>query len=64
MVGEAWTMLSGKGSYFQDQANPKPIFRFGDTGSQGIFEVTDFVITTTGPGMCLSSATDLKLNNS
>ncbi|KAF9481746.1 glucan 1,3-beta-glucosidase [Pholiota conissans] len=49
MVGEAWTVLAGKGSAFQDQNNPRPVFRVGETGSQGITEITDIVFTTVGP---------------
>ena len=49
MVGEAWTVLAGKGSAFQDQNNPQPVFRVGTSGSQGIMEITDFVFTTIGP---------------
>ena len=49
MVGEAWTVLAGKGTSFQDQNNPQPVFRIGTPGSQGIMELTDFVFTTIGP---------------
>jgi len=49
MVGEAWTVLSGRGAAFQDQNNPQPVFRVGTPGSQGIMEITDFVFTTIGP---------------
>ncbi|KDR79424.1 hypothetical protein GALMADRAFT_223633 [Galerina marginata CBS 339.88] len=49
MVGEAWTVLAGKGSAFQDQNNPKPVFQAGAAGSQGILEITDILFTTIGP---------------
>ncbi|KAF8900725.1 exo-beta-1,3-glucanase [Gymnopilus junonius] len=49
MVGEAWTVLAGKGSAFNNANSPKAVFRIGDTGSQGIMEITDFVFTTIGP---------------
>ncbi|PPQ70366.1 hypothetical protein CVT24_013141 [Panaeolus cyanescens] len=49
MVGEAWTVLLGKGSNFQNQNSPRPVFRIGDTGSQGIVEITDIVFSTVGP---------------
>ena len=50
MVGEAWTVLAGKGAAFQDRNNPEPVFKVGAAGSQGIMEITDFVFTTIGPG--------------
>ncbi|PPQ78469.1 hypothetical protein CVT25_011864 [Psilocybe cyanescens] len=49
MMGEAWTVLAGKGSAFQDQNNPRAVFRVGETGSQGILEISDIVFTTIGP---------------
>lgn len=53
MVGEAWTVLAGKGAAFQDRNNPEPVFKVGAAGSQGIMEITDFVFTTIGPGAYL-----------
>jgi len=50
MVGEAWTVLAGKGARFQDKNNPRPVFRVGEIGSQGIMEITDFIFMTIGPG--------------
>jgi len=49
MVGEAWTVLMGKGSAFSDQSNPTPVIQFGAPGSSGILEVTDFMFSTQGP---------------
>ncbi|KAH9476293.1 putative glucan endo-1,3-beta-glucosidase [Psilocybe cubensis] len=49
MTGEAWTVLAGKGKAFQDQSNPRPVFRVGEVGSEGILEISDFVFTTIGP---------------
>jgi glucan 1,3-beta-glucosidase len=51
MVGEAWTVLAGKGSNFQDQKNPRIVFKVGDQGSRGVTEITDIVFTTIGRGM-------------
>jgi hypothetical protein len=50
MVGEAWSVLAGKGPAFQDQDNPQVIFKVGEEGSQGILEITDIVFSTVGPG--------------
>jgi glucan 1,3-beta-glucosidase len=49
MVGEAWTVLAGKGSNFQDQTNPRAVFKVGATGSQGIMEITDIIFSIIGP---------------
>ncbi|PPQ70273.1 hypothetical protein CVT26_014562 [Gymnopilus dilepis] len=49
MVGEGWTVLAAKGSNFNNANSPRAAFRIGDTGSQGIMEITDFVFTTIGP---------------
>ena len=49
LVGEAWSVLAGKGPMFQDQKNPQVVFRVGEKGSQGITEITDVVFTAVGP---------------
>ncbi|KAF9531445.1 exo-beta-1,3-glucanase [Crepidotus variabilis] len=49
MVGEVWTTLVGKGANFQDQNNPRVVFKVGDSGSQGVTEISDFVFSTIGP---------------
>lgn len=49
VVGEGWSVLAGKGPKFQNQYEPKVVFRVGEIGSTGITEVTDVVFTTVGP---------------
>ncbi|KAF8634678.1 hypothetical protein AX15_000779 [Amanita polypyramis BW_CC] len=49
IVGEAWSVIAGRGPYFQDINNPQPIVRVGAPNSQGIIEITDIVFTTIGP---------------
>ncbi|KAF9567581.1 exo-beta-1,3-glucanase [Agrocybe pediades] len=49
IVGEAWSVIAGKGSAFADQNNPQPVVRVGDSGSSGIMEITDMIFTTMGP---------------
>ncbi|KAF9532307.1 exo-beta-1,3-glucanase [Crepidotus variabilis] len=49
MVGEAWSVIAGKGSNFQNQNSPQVVVRVGDTNSQGILEITDIIFTTIGP---------------
>jgi len=52
-VGEAWSVLAGKGEAFSDQENPQVVVRIGETGNelqqQGTVEITDIVFTTVGP---------------
>ena len=50
LVGEAWSVLAGRGPAFEDQDNPQVIFKVGEEGSQGITEITDIVFSTVGPG--------------
>lgn len=51
IVGEAWSVIAGRGSAFQNQDNPRPVVRVGTPGSQGIVEITDMLFSTIGPGM-------------
>ncbi|KAJ7500847.1 exo-beta-1,3-glucanase [Mycena galericulata] len=49
MVGEAWAVIAGKGSTFQDMNNPQPVVQVGAPGSSGLVEITDIIFTTIGP---------------
>ncbi|KAF9027350.1 exo-beta-1,3-glucanase [Hymenopellis radicata] len=49
MVGEAWSVIAGTGSAFQDAFNPTAIVRVGEYGSTGIVEISDIVFATIGP---------------
>ncbi|PFH50090.1 glycoside hydrolase family 55 protein [Amanita thiersii Skay4041] len=49
MVGEAWSVIAGKGSAFQNVNSPQPVVRVGASGSQGLVEITDMLFTTIGP---------------
>ena len=49
MVGEGWSVIAGKGTAFQDQANPKPVVKVGSVGSSGPVEITDMIFSTIGP---------------
>ncbi|KAJ7579936.1 exo-beta-1,3-glucanase [Mycena floridula] len=49
MVGEAWSVISGAGDAFKDQANPVPVIRAGETGSKGVLEISDIIFSTVGP---------------
>lgn len=54
LVGEAWSVIAGSGSAFQDQANPQVVVRAGDTNSQGILEISDIIFATVGPSMLVT----------
>ncbi|KAF8184875.1 glycoside hydrolase family 55 protein [Mycena galopus ATCC 62051] len=49
VVGEAWSVISGAGTAFQDQDNPQVVVRVGEPGSQGVVEITDIIFSTVGP---------------
>ncbi|KAF7292594.1 hypothetical protein MIND_01157200 [Mycena indigotica] len=38
----------GTGSNFASQANPRPVIQVGNPGDNGVVEMSDLVITTTG----------------
>jgi glucan 1,3-beta-glucosidase len=50
MVGEAWSVIAGRGFFFQDQQNPKVVVKVGYEDSQDIVEITDIIFSTVGPG--------------
>ncbi|TFK54506.1 exo-beta-1,3-glucanase [Heliocybe sulcata] len=49
IVGEAWSVIMGSGSAFQNQNSPEAVVRVGDTNSQGVLEISDILFTTRGP---------------
>ncbi|GBE82055.1 Glucan 1,3-beta-glucosidase [Sparassis crispa] len=49
MVGEAWSVIMGGGSAFQNQNSPTVMVRVGESGSSGIMEISDIVFATQGP---------------
>ncbi|KAL4069050.1 glycoside hydrolase family 55 protein, partial [Scleroderma citrinum] len=49
IVGEAWSVILGGGSVFQDQNNPKVVVQAGAAGSIGVMEISDMIFSTMGP---------------
>jgi len=49
IVGEAWSVIAGQGSAFQDESNPQPVIKVGSVGSSGPVEITDMIFSTIGP---------------
>ncbi|KIM38529.1 glycoside hydrolase family 55 protein [Hebeloma cylindrosporum] len=51
LVGEAWSVIAGKGPAFQNQLKPQVVVRVGERWgqSQQVTEITDVVFTTVGP---------------
>ncbi|KAI0724043.1 exo-beta-1,3-glucanase [Cerioporus squamosus] len=49
VVGEAWSVIMGGGSAFQDQNNPKVMVKVGNAGDEGIVEISDIIFATKGP---------------
>ena len=53
IVGEAWSVIMGSGSNFNNQNIPQVVVQAGAPNSVGILEISDIVFATRGPGMCL-----------
>ncbi|CAK5270966.1 unnamed protein product [Mycena citricolor] len=49
VVGEAWSVIAGRGSAFQDVNNPRAVVQVGAPGSTGVMEISDIVFVTIGP---------------
>ncbi|KAF7564009.1 hypothetical protein G7046_g99 [Stylonectria norvegica] len=49
IVGEIWPLIMAGGTAFQDQANPKPVWQFGQKGDVGNVEIQDIIFETVGP---------------
>nr|ADX07323.1 putative exo-beta-1,3-glucanase [Flammulina velutipes] len=49
IVGEAWSVIAGKGSAFQNAGSPVPVVKVGEVGSTGMVEITDIIFSTIGP---------------
>ncbi|KAL7931284.1 glycoside hydrolase family 55 protein [Trichoderma chlorosporum] len=45
LVGEAWSTISGGGSFFKDASNPKPVVQVGNDGDVGVAQLQDFRFT-------------------
>jgi glucan 1,3-beta-glucosidase len=46
IVGEAWSVISAKGSNFGDASNPHVMVRVGNPGEVGVAQFTDMLFTT------------------
>ncbi|KAG6917783.1 hypothetical protein DXG01_001055 [Tephrocybe rancida] len=53
MVGEAWSVIAGKGKVFSNQDQPRVVVRVGEKYSCGVVEITDMIFTTVGPVLLL-----------
>ncbi|KAJ6648844.1 Glucan 1,3-beta-glucosidase, partial [Pseudolycoriella hygida] len=56
IIGEVWSVImAGGSSYFQDEMNPRPVFKLGEPGQVGNVEITDLMFSTKGaqPGAIL-----------
>ncbi|KAG6854164.1 hypothetical protein C0991_009816 [Blastosporella zonata] len=49
IVGEAWSVIAGSGSAFQNQASPQVVVQAGAANSQGVLEISDIIFSTIGP---------------
>jgi glucan 1,3-beta-glucosidase len=48
IVGEAYPVIMGSGSFFSDQTNPQPVIQVGTTGQSGVIEWSDMIVSTQG----------------
>jgi len=49
IVGEAWSVIAGKGAAFQNINSPIPVIQVGAPGSSGVVEISDIIFKTIGP---------------
>ncbi|KAL0954336.1 hypothetical protein HGRIS_003334 [Hohenbuehelia grisea] len=49
IVGEAWSIIAGRGPVFTDPSNAQPVVRVGRPGSRGVAEISDIIFKTVGP---------------
>lgn len=52
IVGEAWATITGKGEFFKDENNPKPVVSVGKAGDVGVAQIQDmrFTVSDVLPG--------------
>ena len=49
IFGEAWAVIAGTGSKFDDIGNPRTIVQVGAVGSEGTVEIGGIIFSTRGP---------------
>jgi glucan 1,3-beta-glucosidase len=49
ITGELFPMIMATGANFQDQNNPRAVFRVGNPGDTGTVEISELVFETKGP---------------
>ena len=49
IFGEAWAVIAGTGSEFDDIDNPKPIVQVGEPDCEGPVEIGGIIFSTRGP---------------
>jgi len=49
IVGQAWPAIVGTGDKFQDMANPRVVLQVGHSGSVGVIEISDMLVSVKGP---------------
>jgi len=49
ITGEIWPLIMAKGSVFQNQNSPVPVFQVGQPGDVGSVEISDLIFETVGP---------------
>jgi glucan 1,3-beta-glucosidase len=49
ITGEIWPLIMAKGSFFNDQSKPQPVFSVGKAGESGAVEISELMFETMGP---------------
>lgn len=49
ITGELWPLIMARGSFFNNQNDPKVVWRVGNPGELGSVEMSDIVFETQGP---------------
>ncbi|KAJ7077180.1 pectin lyase fold/virulence factor [Mycena belliarum] len=49
IVGEAWSVIAGRGAAFQNMNSPQVVVQVGAPGSSGVVEISDIMFSTIGP---------------
>lgn len=48
IIGSGWSQIMGTGSAFEDVDNPTVVVQVGDSGDEGVIEITDMLFTVKG----------------
>ncbi|PTB47605.1 carbohydrate-binding module family 50 protein [Trichoderma harzianum CBS 226.95] len=62
IIGQAWSQIMARGSYFGDEANPRVAVELGKRGDVGILEVQDMLFTVSATSGATAGAVIVEWN--